>query len=152
MKNIFLAFTFLAIANSSNAFEVNLDDRGIADFTSKVVLSDLLVGDSMRIDGNNTCVQDGDLQVYGLSRPEEKSDYSVTFVATRKPGGQLSLKTELPEYAIRSTTAITLMDCALISSVRGNSQQNFFSVSDIDGFSDLRSLYASDLYQMLPFK
>ena len=27
MKNIFLAFTFLAIANSSNAFEVNLDDR-----------------------------------------------------------------------------------------------------------------------------
>lgn len=90
-----LAFGVMMTSAARAEFKLDMPPAELRKITKVFVISDLATGETGIVNYPQFCLQDGGLRIYGLGRlAAKRNDYATNWIATRQPGGSISMKVE----------------------------------------------------------
>jgi hypothetical protein len=142
-----IALQFLAVVPAL-AFEVPSDGETRQNrAVHGVVLSDLLVGDKMRIDKWSTCVEDGQLMVFGFAKQDDPNEYSPEIVVEVVSGRSVAVTVSTTKMTKPDKADVMLMLWPCLA-ITGTAE--LIPVNTVNGFDSLDAYLGSDFVTKLP--
>jgi len=149
MVKTYLTVCAMSVLSVSPAHSFDLSGGGATEIYRAIygtVLSDLIVGDKMRVSSFFTCVSDGVFMISGAAFQVEKSEYQPEFIAEIIAGGEvaITISTAHMSKPSRQHAFLFLFPC------EASSKTQFYPVKSVNGFETLDAYLKSDFVTKLP--
>ena len=145
----YLTMCVLCLLSVSPARAFDLSGGGPTEMDRAIygtVLSDLIVGDKMRVPSIFTCLNNGVFMISGAAFQVDQSEYQSEFIAEIIAGGEvaITISTAHMKKPSRQDAFLYLYPC------QDSSNAQFYPVKSVNGFETLDAYLKSDFFTKLP--